>query len=311
MPLYKEFDDYYAENQRGQALELHDPTESIQSKLPVADGEVVLTQTRLYLATGVGGGRVPNVRLERSDPRAVLEEEWLEIAPRMGARLAPGQNPTQFLQMVTQFRRIAVDRLGGARSSSAAGLERRYEALLARAAAAQAAGRPRVMKDILRSLHAAVPGRREAALRLAEAYIAERSPRAAVRWLIAARTFDARFDRALAGVERPRLPSREIPPPEWWLERNLAPLLELPEGSGPDAGQRERIRQARQRVADFRAARGRAAPAAWLAFCGAIVVWLLSVSIFPWATLAVTTVTAIALGTLAAWRSRRGRPRRR
>ena len=307
MPLYQEYDDYYAENQRGQALALHDPTESIQSKLPVADGEVVLTQTRLYLATGIGGAHAPNVRLERSEPRAIPEEEWLEIAPRMGARLAPRQNPTQFLQMVAQFRQIAVDRLEGARRAGAAGLERRYEALLARAAAEQEAGRARVMKDILRSLHAAVPGRPEAALRLAEAYLEERSPRAAIRWLAAARTFDGRFDRALAGVEHPRLPSREVPPPEWWLDRNLAPLLDLPHGSGPDAGQRERIRRARQRIADFRAARGRAAPASWLAFSVAIVLWLFCVTIFPWTTLAVTTAAAVVLGILARRRAGRGR----
>jgi len=304
MPLYQEYDDYYAENQRGQALELHDPTESIQSKLPVADGEVILTQTRLYLATGIGGARVPNVRLERSEPRAIPEEEWLEIAPRLGARLSPGQNPTQFLQIVAQFRRLAVDRLDAARRSSAAGLERRYEALLTRAAEQQRAGRPRRMKDILRSLHAAVPGRPEAALRLGEAYLDEGHPRAAVRWLAAARTFDVRFDRALSGVERPRLPSRELPPPEWWLDRFLTPLLDLPEGSGPDGGQRERIRQARQRITAFRAARGRATPAAWLGFSVTIFLWLVLVSVFPWTTLAVTTATAIGLGILAAWRAR-------
>jgi hypothetical protein len=304
MPLYREYDDYYAENQRGQALALHDPTESIQSKLPVEDGEVVLTQTRLYLATGIGGPQAPNIRLERSEPRAILEEEWLEIAPRMGARLAPGQNPTQFLQTVAQFRRLALDRHDAARRAGAAGLERRYAALLARAMAAGQAGRPRAMKDILRSLHAAVPGRQEAALWLGELYLGERNPRAAVRWLSAARAFDARFDQALAGVERPRLPSRELPPPEWWLERNLAPLLDLPDGSGPDAAQRERIRRARQRITAFRAARGRATPAAWLAFGVTIVLWLFIVSIFPWTTLVVTTATAILLGMLAAWRAR-------
>lgn len=304
MPLYREYDDYYAENQRGQALELHDPTESIQSKLPVADGEVVLTQTRLYLATGIGGSRAPSVRLERSEPRAIPEEEWLEIAPRMGARLAPRQNPTQFLQMVAQFRRLAVDRVEAERRAGAAGLDRRYEALLERATQAQGAGRPRVMKDILRSLAAAVPERREAARRLAEVYLDERNPRAAIRWLASAGTFDERFDRALGGVERPRLPSRELPPPEWWLDRHLAPLLDLPEASGPDRKQRERIRLARQRIVAFRAARGRATPAAWLVFSVTIFAWLFLVSVAPWTTLAVTTATAIALGVLAAWRQR-------
>lgn len=310
MPLYEEFDRYYAGSQRGQKLALRDRSETIQSKLPVPRGEVILTQTRLYLATG-DGPHVPNVRLTRSRPRAYPEERYLEIASRMGAELAPGQTAAQFLQIVEHWRNLALERAGRASSASRDGVRRRREAVLERARSWGAAGERRKMKETLRNLHAADPGRREAAARLGEAYLEEGNHRAAAIWLGRARAFDSRLDRALARVESPRLPSREWPPPEWWIDRHLTPLLELPEGEGPGDEQRRRIRAARERIAAFRAASGRATPAAWGMFVVAVAGWVVLLFLSPWPTLGVTAAAAVALGTVQTLRSRGRRPARR
>lgn len=311
MPLYREFDEYYARTQRGQALVLRDPGESIQSKLPVAEGEIILTQTRLYLATGVGGDSVPSVRLERSDPRTFPDEEWLEIAPRMGARLTPGQTGREFLEGVETYRRAAIERREAARRPSAAGLGRRYDAILSAADAHGREGRRSAMKGTLRSLHAAVPERREAARRLGEAYLEDGNFRAAAVWLAAAGTFDARFDRALERIERLRLPSRETPPPERWLDRHLTPLLHLPDEEGPDPGQRLRIRAVRERIDRFRAARGKASPWAWGLFSAAAFCWILLLFLAPWLTLGATAAAAVSLGLFVSWRRRGRRPPKR
>ena len=310
MPLYEEFDRYYAETQRGQKLVLHDPDETIQSKFPVADGEVILTQTRLYLATGSAERPIPNVRLERSRPQAFPEHGYLELAPRMGALLAKHQTGTQFLQMVDLYRRRALERVEASTLRARQGMRRRYDAILEKAAAHGATGEGRKMKDTLRSLAAAVPERREAAERLGGAYLEEGNARAAVIWLAAARAFDARFDRALGKVERPRLPTREHPPPELWIDRHLTPLLDLRGPEGPDDAQRVRIREARRRIADHRARSGRAGPLAWISFLLAVALWIVLLYRAPWLTLGVTTAAALAVGALAHRRAR-GRPRPR
>ena len=69
-----------------------DPGEELQSSYPVEDGRILVTQTRLYVAMEGREGALPNVRLERSQPRIDLKEEWLEIAPRMGGCLKRGQD---------------------------------------------------------------------------------------------------------------------------------------------------------------------------------------------------------------------------
>ena len=304
MPLYEEFDRYYAETQRGQKIKLHDPGETIQSKLPVADGELVLTQTRLYLAVGERGAEVPNVRLERSRPRVLPEDEYLEFAPRMGAFLSPGQNGAQFLQMVEHWRNLALDRVRTAAHASRDGIRRRYDAVLGRAAAQRRDGGRRQMKQTLRGLHAAAPDRPDAAARLGDAYLEEGNLRTAAIWLARARVFDTRFDRALAGVERPALPSREWPPPEWWIDRHLTPLLELPSDDGPDDEQRQRIRAARRRIREFREASGRAPVAGVAAFIAALLGWGVLLVLAPWPTLGATAAAAILIGTISMLRAR-------
>jgi hypothetical protein len=160
-------------------------------------------------------------------------------------------------------------------------------------------GAPRKMKDTLRTLHAAAPERSEAAERLGEAYLAEGNARAAMIWLARAGLFDQRFDDALAHVLNPRLPSREQPPPEWWLDRHLVPLLELDDASGPNPEQRRRIRTARQRITDHRVARGRASAPAQAVFVLAILVWATLLLLQPWWTVGLTAAAALAVGLIS------------
>ena len=87
MPVGKEFDRYYDEAQQGQKLALMDTDETIQSKLPVENGEVILTQTRLYLATGEREGPLPNVRLERSRFEEHLRTTMEELPDRFREHL--------------------------------------------------------------------------------------------------------------------------------------------------------------------------------------------------------------------------------
>ena len=307
MPIHEESDRHPDDTQRGRKLVLNDPDETIQSKLPVADGEVILTQTRLYLATGGRTGVVPNIRLERADPRAVPEEEFLELAPRMGAQLGRGQTGAQFLKMVEEYRSVRLDEKKAAQRSSSKGIRRRYDNLLTRAQAQGESGDRPKMKHTLRVLYDAHPERTEAARRLGATYLEEGNARAAVVWLARGRAFDARFDQALAQVEQPRLPSREFPPPEEWIDRNLMPLLDLPEDGGPDDEQRARIRAARERITRYREATGRATPMGWISFLLAVMVWILLLALQPWVTLGVTAVAAIGVGLFAA----RKRPDRR
>ena len=307
MPIGEEMDRYYAETQRGQGLALRDPGETIQSKLPVADGELILTQTRLYLVTGEPH-LAPSVRLERAHPELHKAEGWLEIAPRMGVRLLSGQTGREFLKMIDRFRRQALERLGSRTRASAGGVRRRYDAILEAATSHGAAGQRSRMRNSLRGLHASVPERTEAAERLGTDYLEEGNGRAAVMWLAAARVFDRRFDGALALVERPRLPSREYPPPEWWIDRHLVPLLDLDEGPTPE--QRDRIRTARRRILDHRASTGRAGPLAVVLFILVLIGWVGLLVTVPWVTLGVTTLLALAVGSMALWRER-GRKRKR
>ena len=302
MPLYEEYDRYYAETQRGQGIVLRDADETIQSKLPVEGGELAVTQSRLYLATGERREDTPNIRLERSSPRTYPDEGYLEIAPRMGALLSKGQTGSEFLGIVNDLRDRALERLDSRRRDSSDGMRRLYDAILAKAAAHGEAGDRRKMKDTLQSLRAAVPDRPEAAERLGEAYLAEGNARAAIVWLAAAGSFDERFDRALGRVERPRLPSRELPPPEWWIDRRLSPLLDLPEG--PSDEQRARIRAASRRIAEHREAAGKAGPLVWGPFAVAVLLWIALLYMAPWVTLGVTAAAAVAVGTFTAWKSR-------
>jgi len=192
MPLYEEYDRYYAETQRGQGIVLRDADETIQSKLPVEGGELAVTQSRLYLATGERREDTPNIRLERSSPRTYPDEGYLEIAPRMGALLSKGQTGSEFLGIVNDLRDRALERLDSRRRDSSDGMRRLYDAILAKAAAHGEAGDRRKMKDTLQSLRAAVPDRPEAAERLGEAYLAEGNARAAIVWLAAAGSFEPR-----------------------------------------------------------------------------------------------------------------------
>jgi hypothetical protein len=310
MPVGKELDRHHAGAQHDRKRALMDPDETIQSKLPVENGEVILTQTRLYLATGEREGPLPNVRLERSRPQVVEEDEWLEIAPRMGAFLLKGQNGREFLGMVDELRRRSLERLEARARPSREGIRRRYDSIVAKARAHGDAGDRRKMKDTLRTLHAAAPERHDAAEQLGTAYLDEGNARAAAVWLARAGTFDERFDRALARVERPRLPSREQPPPEVWLDRHLIPLAKEKEGPGPTEEQRRRILAARQRVVDHRAASGRAGPLAVLVFVLVVVLWFTLMLLKPWPTLGVTAAAAMAVGLMALWRDR-GRKKKR
>lgn len=283
-----------------------DPGEQLQSSYPVEDGRILVTQTRLYIAMEGREGALPNVRLERSQPRVYAKEEWLEIAPRMGACLKRGQDGQQFLQMVEPLRQQALAGLKSRGSASREGIRRRYRELLEVARGHGEGGAPRKMKDTLRTLHAAAPERSEAAERLGEAYLAEGNARAAMIWLARAGIFDQRFDDALAHVLNPRLPSREQPPPEWWLDRHLVPLLELDDASGPSQEQRRRIRTARQRITDHRVARGRASVPAQVVFVLAIIVWATLLLLQPWWTLGLTAAAALAVG-LISTRTARGK----
>jgi hypothetical protein len=166
------------------------------------------------------------------------------------------------------------------------------------------------MKDTLRTLHAAAPDRPEAAERLGAAYLDEGNARAALIWLVRAGIFDGRFEQALSQVTEPRLPSREQPPPEWWLEHHLIPLLEMQDGTGPSGAQRRRIRAARQRIADHRAAHGRAGAPAQAVFVLTLAVWFTLFLLAPWWTLGVTAAAALAVG-LISTRQRKGRKKKR
>ncbi len=283
-----------------------DSGEQLQSSYPVEDGRILITQTRLYVAMEGREGALPNVRLERSQPRVYAKEEWLEIAPRMGACLKRGQDGQQFLQMVEPLRQQALAELKSRGEASREGIRRRYRELLEVARGHGEDGAPRKMKDTLRTLHAAAPERSGAAEHLGEAYLAEGKARAATIWLARAGIFDRRFDDALAHVLNPRLPSREQPPPEWWLDRHLAPLLELDDASGPSQEQRRRIRTARQRITDHRVARGRAAAPAQVVFVLAILVWATLLLLQPWWTLGLTAAAALAVG-LISTRTARGK----
>jgi len=309
MPLNQQFDRYYARAQRRQIIALHDPEETILSKLPVDGGELILTRTRLYLAVGGREGEVPNLRLERCTPRSYPDEEYLELAPRMGVFLLRGQTGEAFLQVVEEVRRAALDRVASATRRSREGIRRRHDALLARAGDRDLDRR--VRKSILRTLHAACPDRQEAARDLADLFLEEGNHRAAALWLIRGGVFDERFDRCLDRLLRPRLPSREAPPPEWWLGRHLAPLLSLPEEGGPSAAQRERIRAGLERIEAFRAAYGRASAPAILVFLVAVAGWGLLLFRAPWVTLGTTTAAAVAVGGGAVLRARGHRPPKR
>ncbi len=287
-----------------------DPGEQLQSSYPVENGRILLTQTRLYVAMEGREGALPNVRLERSRPRVYAKEEWLEIAPRMGACLQRGQDGQQFLQMVEALRQQALAGLKSRGEASREGIRRRYGELLEVARGHGEGGAPRKMKDTLRTLHAAAPERSEAAERLGEAYLAEGNARAATIWLARAGIFDGRFDDALAHVLNPRLPSREQPPPEWWLDHHLVPLLELDDASGPSQEQRRRIRAARRRITDHRATRGRATAPAQVVFVLTIFVWAALLLLYPWWTLGLTAAAALALG-LISMRIARGKKKQK
>jgi hypothetical protein len=309
MPLYEKFDRYHAEAQHGQKITLHDPDETIQSKLPVDDGELILTQTRLYLCRTGRKGKVPNVRLERARPKVHPEDEYLEIAPRMGVFLTPGQTGAPFLGMVEEMRRLALERAEQAAMETRDGILRRYDALLVNASR-EGLDRPK-RKATLRNLHQADPARPEAATRLGELYLEEGNFRAATLWLIRAGVFDDRFDRALERVRRPRLPSREEPPPEWWIDRHLTPLLQQPAGEGPNAIQRQRIRAARGRIGEFREASGRISVMTGLMFSATLAGWIFLLILRPWLTLGITAGAAMAIGLTTLLRARGRRPPKR
>lgn len=304
-------DDRHEETQRGQGLTLRDEGEAIQAQFPVTGGEIVLTQTRLYISMDGGGEHAPNVRLERSKPRVFLKEEWLEIAPRMGGCLLRGQTGHEFLQRVEQLRQKSLEQHEGRTRPSRDGIRRRYDTILEAARRHGDAGERRKMKHTLRTLHAAEPERPEAAEALGAAYLEEGNARAAIVWLIRAGAFDQRFDDALSRVERPRLPSREQPPPEWWIDRHLTPLLGRLEEQGPGKEQRKRIEAARERIAEHRQARGRAHPAALVLFVGALLLWFVMVLIYPWKFLTATAAATLLLGLLARRRDRQHKKRRR
>jgi len=273
-----------------------DPGEQLQSSYPVQDGRILVTQTRLYVAMEGRQGALPNVRLERSVPRIFLKEEWLEIAPRMGACLKRGQDGQQFLQMVEPLRQQALAGLESCGKASREGIQRRYAELLEIARRHGENGARRKMKDTWRTLHAAAPERLEAAGCLGKTYLAEGNARAAAIWLARAERFDQLFDDALARVLHPRLPSRELPPPEWWIDRHLMPLLERDERSGPSQEQRRRIRAARRRIADHRAACGRASVPVQLLFVLTLMAWAALLLLQPWWTLGLTAAAALAVG---------------
>jgi len=287
-----------------------DPGEELQSSYAVEDGRILLTQTRLYVAMEGRKGALPNVRLERSQPRIYLKEEWLEIAPRMGACLKRGQDGQDFLEMVEPLRQQALAGVQAHGKASREGIRRRYQELLEVAQQQGANGAPRKMKDTLRTLHAAAPERSEAAERLGMAYLAEGNARAATIWLTRAGTFDQRFDKALGRVLHPRLPSRELPPPEWWLDRHLVSLLELDDASGPSQEQRHRIRAARRRIMDHRVARGRASVPAQALFILVMIVWAALLILQPWWTLGLTAAAALVVG-LISTRIARGKKRQK
>ncbi|MGD8376021.1 MAG: hypothetical protein PVF68_07765 [Acidobacteriota bacterium] len=309
MPLNEEFDRYFARTQQRQTISLHDPEETILSKLPVEGGEVILTRTRLYLAVGDDGQEAPNLRLERSAPRSYPEEQYLEVAPRMGVFLAPGQTGEPFLQVVEEARKVVLDRIASETRRTREGIRRRHDHLLARADDRTLETHRR--KSILRDLHTASPDRPEAATRLADLYLGEGNHRAAALWLIRAGVFDERFDRCLDRLLHPRLPSREVPPPERWIQHRLAPLLGLPAGEGPSAEQRGRITEALERIEAFREAYGRASVPAILAFLVAVAGWGFLLFRAPWVTLGSTTLAAFAVGGGAALRARGQRPPKR
>ena len=89
------------------------------------------------------------------------------------------------------------------------------------------------------------------------------------------------------------------------------PLLERNADTGPTEEQRRRIRAARQRIAEHRAARGRAQPVAQAVFILAVVMWCILVVLSPWRILGSTAAATLVVGLATVWRNRRRKKRHR